>query len=408
MKTRLKSLVRLVTEATDFGPQPFVALESVDVGTGRLLNLDAIREAELPSSGAASVRAGDVLFGKLRPYLEKTWLVDRSAYASTELLCMRPGSHVSSRWLAYLVRSRPFIDWAVATSDGAKMPRTSWEKLAQFQFAVPALAIQRSATDYLDRETARIDALIVARQRMVELLHERWEALRIALVTGSTGAFRGSQNGPEWMGRVPREWSIERLKFLARMDSGHTPDRKIEAYWVDCTIPWVTLNDVGRLQQAWTITDSVNAINELGMANSAAHILPVGAVILSRDATVGRAAILGRPMTVSQHFVGWITGSRLMPEYLLHVLRGPMQRYFATLTAGATIATIGMPELNDLLVPVPPQDEQERIVAELRSAEDHFNRARAALIAQVDLLHERRQALITTAVTGQLDIPEAA
>jgi type I restriction enzyme S subunit len=262
--------------------------------------------------------------------------------------------------------------------------------------------------DYLDRETARLEALIAVTQQMLLLLAERWETQRIALVSGTSGSAEQLGTGPEWLGRVPSSWSIERLKFLARMESGHTPDRKVDAYWVDCTIPWITLNDVGTLQREWTITESANAINELGMANSAAHILSAGTVVLSRDATVGRAAILGRPMTVSQHFVGWTCGPRLAPEYLLHVLRGPMQRHFATLTAGATIATIGMPELNDLVVPVPSSDEQARIVAKLRSAEDQFERARAALDSRVGLLQERRQSLITAAVTGQLDLQDAA
>jgi type I restriction enzyme S subunit len=269
-------------------------------------------------------------------------------------------------------------------------------------------ALQATISRYLDRETARLDALIAVTQQMLRLLTERWETQRIALVSGTSGNAEHLSEGPEWLGRVPSGWPIERLKFLARMESGHTPDRKVAAYWVDCTIPWITLNDVGALQREWTITESANAINELGMANSAAHLLPAGTVVLSRDATVGRAAILGRPMTVSQHFVGWICGPRLAPEYLLHVLRGPMQRHFATLTAGATIATIGMPELSELVMPVPTLDEQARIVTELRFAEDQLERVRVALEKRVALLQERRQSLVTAAVTGELEIPEAA
>lgn len=282
------------------------------------------------------------------------------------------------------------------------------DAIASLTVPVPPIATQRAIADYLDREATRVNVLIAAKQRMVRLLTERWEAFRAASVAGTYSQQKGVRSGPEWLGAVPQEWSMERLKFLARMESGHTPDRKVEAYWLDCTIPWITLNDVRRLDQEWTIQQSTNAINELGMANSAAHLLPAGTVVLSRDATVGRAAMLGRPMTVSQHFVGWICGPRLTPEYLLHVMRGPMQRHFGTLTAGATIATIGMPELNDLVVPVPPVDEQRRIVAELRLANDRFNRTRTALDTQVHLLRERRQALVSAAVTGQFDIPEAA
>jgi type I restriction enzyme S subunit len=282
------------------------------------------------------------------------------------------------------------------------------EIVGDIRCPLPPPPVQSKICRYLDRETARLDALIAVTQQMLRLVGERLETQRIALVSGTSGNPEQLGEGPEWLGRVPRRWPIERLKFLARMESGHTPDRKVDAYWVDCTIPWITLNDVGTLQREWTITESLNAINELGMANSAAHLLPAGTVVLSRDATVGRAAILGRPMAVSQHFVGWICGPRLAPEYLLHVLRGPMQRHFATLTAGATIATIGMPELNELVVPVPPLEEQTRIVAELRSAEDQAERVRVALENRIGLLQERRQSLVVAAITGELDAPESA
>jgi len=322
---------------------------------------------------------------------------------------LRVNVETDSRFATYLLASM----WSDGRTRAAIKQTTGIQNLdltalLDQRVSCPSLPRQRAVADYLDRETARIDALIAAKRRMVRLLEERWETFGIASVTSINAWSEHARSGPDWLESVPREWSVERLKFLARMESGHTPDRKVDAYWVDCTIPWITLNDVGTLQRDWAIDQSINAINDLGMANSAAHILPAGTVVLSRDATVGRAAILGRPMTISQHFVGWICGPRLMPEYLLHVLRGPMQRLFATLTAGATIATIGMPELNDLVVPVPPVDEQRRIVATLRSAQDRFDQARTALDMQVGLLLERRQALVIAAVTGRLDIPEAA
>ena len=83
--------------------------------------LRAVVEREAPDVGAATVEPGDVLFGKLRPYLAKTWLVDRPVYASTELLCLRPHAGVDSRWLAHVLRSNRIVGWAMASSDGTKM-----------------------------------------------------------------------------------------------------------------------------------------------------------------------------------------------------------------------------------------------------------------------------------------------
>ena len=96
-----------------------------------------------------------------------------------------------------------------------------------------------------------------------------------------------------------------------------------------------------------------------------------------------------------------------MPEYLLNVIRGPMQNHFGSLTAGATIATIGIPDLNQLVVPLPSIDEQARIVEEIAAVEARADQAISFVTRQLALLHERRQALVTAAVTGQLDTPEA-
>ncbi len=278
--------------------------------------------------------------------------------------------------------------------------------IADLPIPVPPIATQRAIADYLDRETARIDALIAAQRRMVELLGEELYVTRIDLVIDRTTDDR--REGPTWLGSIPEGWDLKRLKFVAKMESGHTPNKQVEAYWIDCTIPWITLNDVSDLETGWRFVDPQNYVNELGLQNSSAHVLPENAVVLSRDATVGRSALLGRPMAVSQHFVAWVCGPELMPEYLLNVLRGPMQHHFGSLTAGATIATIGMPDLKQLVVPVPPLEEQARIVRDIAAAETLAAKTVLRVKRQIDLLKERRQALITAAVTGQLEIPEAA
>ncbi len=286
------------------------------------------------------------------------------------------------------------------------MPRTSWDKLGEFRLVVPSPTVQRAIAEYLDRETRKIDALIAAKRTMVSLLKEQFAVTRIDLVVDRTEKER--RVAPAWLGSIPASWTLKRLKFVAKMESGHTPSKQIEAYWKDCTIPWMTLNDVSNLEAGWRFFDPKNAVSELGLQNSSAHILPANAVALSRDATVGRAALLGHPMAVSQHLVAWLCGPELMPEYLLHILRGPMQDHFGSLTAGATIATIGMPDLNQLVVPMPPIEEQARIVQRVAAAERLATKRLACVERQIGLLQEHRQALITAVVTGQLDIPDAA
>lgn len=407
MKERLKALATLVTSCEEGKLLPYIALEHVESWTG-CLNRDVnLPEVPAPDAGAVAVQPGDVLFGKLRPYLAKSWLVDRRAYVSTELLCLRPRPGLDSRWLSYVFASRPLVEWAAAASDGTKMPRTSWDKLSGYRVSVPEYAQQRAIVDHLDAETARIDALIEKKQRMVKLVKER---TRIQLETVATGRKQSCQrpSGHDWLGSVPEHWALVRLKYYARLESGHTPSRTRPELWENCTIPWVTLNDVGYLETHEWVDKTSNLISEEGLASSSARILPTGTVILSRDATVGRAGILAKPMATSQHFVDWICGDQLRPRFLWLLFTTVMQTHFASLTDGATLRTIGMPDVAKFAIPLPPVAEQDVIVGEAERIRTLATRTATALEGQVRCLVERRQALITAAIAGNVGVREVA
>jgi type I restriction enzyme S subunit len=357
------------------------------------------------------LRGGEVLVSKLNPRISRVLTASQHVVptlASTEFIALIPGPDLDSRFFCYWLQSetaRQFLDGATMSVTRSQQ-RVRPDILTGSWLSVPVVSRQRAIAAYLDRETVRIDALVAAKQRMVDLLEEQFAVARIDLVIGASQTHRRS--GPEWLGSIPADWAVKRLKFVAHMESGHTPNKQIDAYWIDCTIPWITLNDVSDLEQDWRFSNPKNAVNELGLQNSSAHVLPANAVVLSRDATVGRSALLDRPMAVSQHFVAWVCGPELMPEYLLNVVRGPMQHHFGSLTAGATIATIGMPDLNQLVVPLPSMEEQAQIVERIAAAERLASKTISTVTAQIKVLQERRQALITAVVTGQLEIPEAA
>jgi type I restriction enzyme S subunit len=205
------------------------------------------------------------------------------------------------------------------------------------------------------------------------------------------------------IGLVPAHWQVQKMKWIARMESGHTPDKKIEAYWENCDIPWVSLNDTGYLKDNDYISDTAHRVNELGIANSSARLLPARVVVFSRDATIGRSAITTCPMAVSQHFIAWVCGEKMIPEYILYRLRS-MTQELERLTTGATLKTIGMPDVRTLQTPVPPIDEQHAIIAHIQSSCRQLDAFVGEAERAITLLQERRSALISAAVTGQIDV----
>lgn len=398
---RLKVLVSNPTDKTNDADLPFVALEHLESGTGRLLSGVELEGKEADDSVAHE--AGDVRFGKLRPYLAKSFLAEGRGAGSGELLVLRPGPRILSRYLWYITLSQPFVDWAVATSYGVKMPRTSWSAIGAFEINPPDLAEQRRIIDVLDAETARIDALCAELIHAARLLDERSSAAQIHLVSGRTATSSLRASGVEWLGDVPSHWSIVPLKSVARMESGHTPSRSRPELWEDCSIPWISLNDVGSMGREEFISSTTNLISEAGIAESSARLLPAGTVVLSRDATIGRAAIMAAPMATSQHFGAWVCGEQLRPRYLWLLFSTVMQSHFDTLTEGSTIRTIGMPELRSFKVPLPALVEQDAIVEAAFRLRGTAMRLRGEMERQLAYLREHRQALITAAVTGGLD-----
>lgn len=305
---------------------------------------------------------------------------------------------------------RYVMEWAAAYGvfsaggNEATIEHLPAEKLKRYRFGFPPIAEQLSTSAFLDRETAKIDALIAEQQRLVELLKEKRQAVISHSVTkGLNPDAQMKPSGVEWLGEVPAHWEVIKMKWVAKMESGHTPDKKVPAYWEGGNIPWVSLNDATFLKDNDYISDTAYQVTELGIANSSAHLLPANAVVFSRDATIGRCAITTRPMAVSQHFIAWICGERVIPEFLL--MRSRSMRFeLDRLTTGATLKTIGMPEVRTLVTPVPPIGEQESIIAWVSGETARVDSLTDEAERAIALLQERRTALISAAVTGQIDV----
>lgn len=270
---------------------------------------------------------------------------------------------------------------------------------------VASVIEQTQIARFLDHETARIDALIEEQQRLIELLKEKRQAVISHAVTkGLDPTVPMKDSGVEWLGEVPAHWDVIRVKNVARLESGHTPSKEFPEYWENGDIPWVSLNDSKRLKVSDYIEETQFMITALGVKNSSARILPARSVVFTRDATIGLAAITTKEMCVSQHLIAWVCNEGLViPEFLLLVFYA-MEEELDRFTFGATIKTIGMPDIRTLVAPVPPLAEQARVVAEVNTKRELIDQLIRESSAALALYSERRSALISAAVTGKIDV----
>ena len=194
---------------------------------------------------------------------------------------------------------------------------------------------------------------------------------------------------PPTMGVIPGRWALSvgnpgvvapsgfrwvSLAGVARLESGHTPSRRVPEYW-DGDICWIGIRDAtanhGRM-----ISTTNERITTRGVDNSSTRLLPIQTVCLSRTASVGYVVMMGQEMTTSQDFVNWICGPHLNPWYLLYVLVCEQEsiRRFAH---GTTHQTLYYPEAKALWVCIPSRIEQDKIASVLRTIDCKIENCRS-------------------------------
>ena len=201
------------------------------------------------------------------------------------------------------------------------------------------------------------------------------------------------------------------IRKVARLGTGHTPSRSVPEYWVpeECTIPWLTLADVWQVRDGTrtVVTETKEKISPAGVANSSAVVHPAGTVAFSRTASVGFSCILGTDMATSQDWVTWTCGPHVDPRYLLWVLRGERDEILGR-TQGSTHKTIYMPDIEQVTIPLPPVEEQRRIVARIETSVGRLDALIATKRQEEGLLHELRASITTEGVACRHSVDRRA
>ncbi|MFG3211086.1 restriction endonuclease subunit S [Streptomyces tendae] len=350
---------------------------------------------------------GTILFSMYASLGHTAWLSVPAAW-NQAILGLCPDSTVDARFLRYaLVHLRPHLLEVARSNTQANL---NAEQVGNLTIPYPSFQEQRRIAEFLDVETDRIDQTVTVQEAARAVLLERRNAGVLGAVTGASIKDRAPST-LAWADTLPSSWREVKLTHVARMGSGHTPSRNKPEWWVDCTIPWVTTGEVSQMRsdRLEVLEETREKISAIGLANSSATIHPQSTVVLCRTAaSAGYSAVMGRNMATSQDIATWTCGPKLDPFFLLWCLRAMRRDLLERLAMGSTHKTIYMPDLQALRIPLPSICEQAQIVAEIRSMNAPVDSAIDTIDRQLTLLAERRQTLITTAVTGQIDVTTAS
>lgn len=240
---------------------------------------------------------------------------------------------------------------------GAVVKNLNSELVRQVSIPLPPLEVQRRIAAILDHA----DDLRAKRQDALAQLDRLSRAIFLEMFR-CDGIFPVTVEANP--ARHPDGWKWELLTDVARLATGHTPDRKRKEYW-NGDIPWITLTEIRKFDGVTAHATREN-ITKAGIDNSSAVLLPKGTICFSRTASVGFVTIMGREMATSQDFVNWICGPSLLPEYLLHALIVSRERLRA-LSTGSTHKTIYFPTVEQFRVLLPPVELQRSFTARMEA-----------------------------------------
>lgn len=324
--------------------------------------------------------------------------------AGTDTISVKGIHSCEPRYLAYLFTTDCWRSQFRRDAIEVKVYHLTLSKLKRTHILLPPIEEQRRIAGFLDERCAVIDAEMAILQNEVSTLHRlRTATIHRAVTKGFDGDVPMRDSGFEWIGAIPSHWRVIRIKNVAERKSGHTPDKKNPSYW-DGDIVWVSLADSPKLRTQRYISNSESMTTRDGIAHSSAEIIQRGAVLLSRDASVGLCAITGCELAVSQHFMAYICGSQIYNEYLLDVFHA-MGQELEKLSMGTTIPTIGLPLIKNLVTPLPPIDEQHAIERELSRQLHDIDSVIETRAKQISRLEDYRKALIFQYVTGKKEVP---
>ena len=388
---------------------PYLRVANVQDG---YLDLEDVATIEIPVDDLPRyrLRAGDVLMNEGGDFdkLGRGHIWDGSidpCIHQNHVFAVRPFG-ASAQWLNLITGSAYAQFYFMSRSkQSTNLASISSTNVMELPVVMPPTAEQERIAAFLRTETTTIDRLIDEQRRLIDLLTEKRQAVIAHAVTkGLNPAAPKTDSGVEWLGHVPEHWSVASLGYLASVDTGATPDRTRPEYW-EGDIPWVKTGEVNYRP----IFETEECISEAGLASSATKVAQPGTLLMAmygQGVTRGRVAMLRVAATYNQACAAMSFGPNVLSEFAHYffVAAYDFIREFGNETSQMNLSS-GI--IRKVKLTVPPLPEQAAVVAFLDHATSTINDLLVEAGSAVSLLQERRTALISAAVTGQIDVRDA-
>lgn len=394
----------------------FIPMDAV--GDDGRLNLERSRPLGEVESGYTYFRDGDVTFAKITPCFENgkgalmRGLLGGIGFGTTELTVARPvEDRMTAGYLDWLFRSAAFRNEGEASMYGAGgQKRVPDDFVRQLLWGLPSLAEQRAIVSFLDRETAKIDALIAEQEKLLALLAEKRQAtISRAVTRGLDPGVTMKDSGVQWLGAIPAHWVVDRFKASVEFAKNGVwgGDAAGDADDIAC----VRVADFDR--RSLVVRTDIPTIRNITASERSGRLLTKGDLLLEKSGggdtqLVGQVVLYDRQEpAVCSNFVARVKLREGMDARFwryVHAAAYAMRLNFRAIKQTSGIQNLDQDQYFDERAPFPPTSEQVAIADYLDAVTEAFDRLEDQARQGIDLLQERRSALISAAVTGQIDV----
>ena len=394
---RLKTCVNPITERAE-NNNGYIGLENIESWTGKYTSKKK-NEAFEAEGNSISIHKGNVLFGKLRPYLAKCYVADAEGCCSTEFIVMDPKS-IDSTYLKYMILSPAFIDNINMSTYGSKMPRANWDFMGNMVIPVPSTEDQQGIVSYLNNKMGQIDAIIAEAKASIEE-YKQWKASIIyeAVTKGLDPDTEVVDSGIDWIGMMPKTWTRTKIsRCFNVIGSGTTPRSDNDSFYVG-DINWLQSGDIN----GGIVVETKKHISQDALDQFSAlkiYDAPFIAVAMYGASIANTSIVTINACTNQACCVLSSVADFVVLEYTFYALLAAKQELLLC-GRGGTQPNISQDIIRNLVIPIPPRSEQEAIKDYLEKQISTINGLIAEKEALVTDLDAYKKSLIFEVVTGK-------
>lgn len=384
---------------------------NIGIGSYKEQGYRYISEDTFKDLNCTEVYPNDVLICRLAGPVGRACLapsLTERMITSVDVCILKPKDNIDRRYLVYILSYDGYLQEADFLARGGTRQRISRTQLGNINILLPPTDQQKSIANFLDQKTAEIDGLIADKEKLIELLQEKRQAIITETVTkGLNPNVKMKDSGIEWIGEIPEHWKVTKLKYIANqiIDGTHSTPQ-----YTDDGIPFLRVTDITNARKNPINLDEVKYISEQEHRELIKRCNPKkGDLLVSKNGTIGIPKVIDWDYEFSI-FVSLclIKVNRKVDVYYCYYYFESnfinIQIAFGGKTN--TITNLHLDKIREFIIPLPPIEEQKIIVNYLNDRTDEIDTLINDIRLQIQKLREYRQSLISEAVTGKIDVRE--